>query len=75
MRQQYKRTQYTSYVCVQVEEEGEVVLDDEDEGGVVQVSGCVVFRTPRSSYSLNASMEPILIIVLGVMPFRCSILS
>ena len=30
------------YVCVQVEEEGEVVLDDEDEGGVVQVSGCVV---------------------------------
>ena len=24
------------YVCVHVEEEGEVVLDDEDEGGVVQ---------------------------------------
>ena len=42
MRQQYKRTQYI--MCVQVEEEGEVVLDDEDEGGVVQVSGCVVFH-------------------------------
>ena len=30
------------YVCVQVEEEGEVELDDEDERGVV-LSGCVVF--------------------------------
>ena len=57
------------YVCVQVEEEGELVLDDEDEGGVVQVSGCVVLTPPRSSYSLNASMEPVFIIVLGVMPF------
>ena len=50
-----------------------MVLDDEDEGGVVQVSGCCI--PPRSSYSLNASMEPVFIIVLGVMPFRCSILS
>ena len=37
------QTHTIHYVCVQVEEEGEVVLDDEDEGGVVQVSGCVVF--------------------------------
>ena len=35
------QTHTIHYVCVHVEEEGEVVLDDEDEGGVVQVSGCV----------------------------------
>ena len=37
------QTHRMHYVCVQEEEEGEVGLDDEDEGGVVQVSGCVVF--------------------------------
>ena len=36
-------TQYTiHYVCMQVEEEVEVVLGDEDKGGVV-VSGDAVF--------------------------------
>ena len=37
------QTHTIHYVCVQVEEEGELVLDDEDEEGVVQVSGCVAF--------------------------------
>ena len=37
------QTHTIHYVCMHVEEEGEVVLDDEDEGEVVQVSGCVVF--------------------------------
>ena len=60
------------YVCVQVEEEEVVMLDDEDEGGLVQVSDCIVFLQ-RSSYSLNTSMEPVFTIVLGVMPLRGSI--
>ena len=35
----------------------------------------VVLYSSKNSYSLNASMEPVFIIVLGVMHFQCSILS
>ena len=52
-----------------------MVLDDEDELGRSGAGIWLCCIPPRSSYSLNASMEPVFIIVLGVMPFRGSILS